>query len=77
MSPDYRQNHSIQAFIDNPAFIAEEELQAEFSVINAPSGHKEVLPENPVRGWLVGPGYELVEVEGQWYFTGDSSYYVD
>jgi hypothetical protein len=79
MSPEYRQTHILKEFLEDYSFHIHgwDTLHPEHSVML--SGNRATL--YPRRydffDFYVGPSYELVKVDGEWYFTGEANYSVD
>jgi 4-amino-4-deoxy-L-arabinose transferase-like glycosyltransferase len=86
MTPEYRRTHTLNEFV------LDEELKSglyndidlwgcsldpKYSI--DVSGNQAIVwpGHNAFMEWYGGPSYELERIDGEWYFTGESEWYVD
>lgn len=79
MSPDYRQIHTLEQFISDSGTFGEEWLELHPNYSLKFSGNRAYLyPQNAANPFFwSGPEYELIKIEGVWYFTGNYTWHLD
>jgi len=86
MTPEYRRTHTLNEFVldeelkfglYNDIDIWGCSLDPKYS-IDVSGNQATVWPgRNVFMEWYGGPSYEMEQVDGEWYFTGESEWYVD
>jgi hypothetical protein len=77
MSSTYHQAHSFEEFKDDYWFYTDDLYTLHPKHFIVFSGDTATLCPKSFDVLYAGPAYELVKVDGEWYFTGKSNFYLD